>query len=335
MENEEKIAVAFNGGKESLVVLHIYLFGPTPRSNLCIFRVQHSNGHEFPEILRYITEMEQRWNFKTLVYDDMISAIEDLKKKGCVKFALGNRMTDPNSSKLQYETPTDEGWPSAIRVFPILTWSYKHVWAYINENELPVCSLYENGYTSIGRVGNTFPNNELFVRDTCKYLHARELKDESSERSGRIKCNLPIKFSGTVVRGHGNGKKLGFATANLKLHPGLDANLQDGVYYGTCSRIEQETGHPITAYMVMSVGSNPSVEILGTDGLEKTYEVHIIKPSSFNSSDLEDRLWPDFYSTELHVFVTGFIRSMSKYNSLISLIEAIETDIAVLRHSIK
>ena len=105
---------------------------------------------------------------------------------------------------------TDEGWPSIMRYNPLLDWSYSDVWNYINFYNLPICPLYEKGYTSLGLTTNTFPNYSLFSNN--EFLHARELKDETLEREGRIKAKLPLSFSGKVIRGKRMGKQLGFAT---------------------------------------------------------------------------------------------------------------------------
>lgn len=330
MKNVGKLAIAFNGGKESLVVLHMHLSLPIVRSNIIVFRVQdapskENRRQEFPEILDYISMLEKSWGFETEIYTDMKLAIVDLKSQGCDRFILGNRRSDPHSSHLEYETVTDEDWPIAIRVFPLLNWSYSEVWKYIRRNALPVCKLYETGYTSIGHVGNTFPNHSLMSvnENRCVYRHAETLVDESTERHGRIKSSLPLKSTGTVVRGNGNGKKLGFATANLNLiEPSNEIQqMTDGVYYGTCSIRTDDKSRSLYT-MVMSIGTNPSVEILNTPNANKTYEVHII-----------EKTLPDFYGEVMDLTIVGYIRPMFKYTDMPSLISAIQTDVFIAKQT--
>lgn len=112
---------------------------------------------------------------------------------------VGVRKTDPYCSTLRVlfiffillghleeVNYTDNGWPKFLRINPILNWSYDDIWEYIDFYRIPYCSLYDRGYTSIGSISRTIPNPKLLKADGS-YGHARELKDESFERCGRLK----------------------------------------------------------------------------------------------------------------------------------------------------
>lgn len=112
----------------------------------------------------------------------------------------GTRRTDPRGRNLPSAFQmTDPGWPSLMRVFPILDWSYADVWDFFLFTEVPYCDLYEDGYTSLGSQTDTLKNPLLLRRlpdGTACYDPAYELEDESQERLGRVEhCAIVSKLS--------------------------------------------------------------------------------------------------------------------------------------------
>ena len=113
---------------------------------------------------------------------------------------MGNRRTDPWSQNLQAFTESSEGWPRFMRIFPILDWDYCSIWNYLRKLELPYCSLYDEGFTSIGERHNSRPNPRLMItaeedqgdneghndNNSEKYRPAYELTDGNLERLSRI-----------------------------------------------------------------------------------------------------------------------------------------------------
>jgi FAD synthetase len=305
-----KYAISFNGGKESLIILHKYL-DLIKEGKAIVFRIIEEN--EFEEISAYIKNMQKLYSLKIYEFTHMKEGINILKSKHHIDIIiLGMRATDPNCENVTTYCYTDNDWPLIMRYSPLLEWKYSDVWDYIDFYNLPVCSLYEQGYTSLGVSTNTFPNFSLF-NEKGFFNHARELTNESYEREGRIKAHLPISFCGKVVHGKGMGKKLGFATANLDLTNIFF--LDEGVYCGTCiltkltktiSGIKYQTQE---SKMVMSVGINPTFG-------DKSLEVHILRTYD-----------EDFYGKQLFVTATHFIRKMKKFNNIDELIAQINLDI--------
>ncbi|KAG6332373.1 hypothetical protein ID866_6714 [Astraeus odoratus] len=74
---------------------------------------------------------------------------------------IGTRRTDPHGATLAHRNMCDPGWPSFERINPVINWTYADVWTFLKRLEVPYCSLYDRGYTSLGSTYNTFPNPAL------------------------------------------------------------------------------------------------------------------------------------------------------------------------------
>ncbi|WVQ85210.1 hypothetical protein IAT38_007375 [Cryptococcus sp. DSM 104549] len=107
--------------------------------------------------------------------------------KGVKAVLVGTRQGDPNG-EVQVLAHTDPSWPSFLRVHPILHWTYSDVWDFLLELQVPYCSLYDEGYTSLGSTTNTSPNPLLKNPEAPSgWDPAYKLQDATQERAGRHK----------------------------------------------------------------------------------------------------------------------------------------------------
>lgn len=51
------------------------------------------------------------------------------EKKDVKAILVGTRRTDPHGEKLTHFDLTDGGWPSFMRVHPVIDWHYAEIWA--------------------------------------------------------------------------------------------------------------------------------------------------------------------------------------------------------------
>ncbi|CAG2165813.1 unnamed protein product [Oppiella nova] len=189
----EEICVAFNGGKDCTALLHIVysiFVAKYPNNSLNTFYI--SIPESFPSLENFVRQSVRRYNLNLISYSDsdFKKSMQKLKNETKIKAILmGTRASDlPKHVVLNEFQMTDEGWPQFMRISPLLKWSYSQIWAFIRDNHVLYCSLYDRGYTSIGSTKNTAPNPLLkFVLRNGEtfYMPAFMLTNEDHERKGR------------------------------------------------------------------------------------------------------------------------------------------------------
>lgn len=199
----EEVAFSFNGGKDSTVLLHLL------RAGYFLHKVGENsaaaNGDvkDFPIRIIYFESPSAFPEINSFTYDtaatyglqidtirlDFKSGLETLLKDKPIRaIFLGVRMGDPTAVGQEQFSPSSPGWPPFMRVNPILDWSYRDVWAFLLTCKLKYCSLYDQGYTSIGSIYDTVPNSLLsIINSSNKFKPAYLLSDGRLERAGRVK----------------------------------------------------------------------------------------------------------------------------------------------------
>jgi FAD synthetase len=116
---------------------------------------------------------------------------------------VGTRRTDPHGQHLTHFDRTDHGWPDFMRIHPVIDWRLSEIWCFLRADELKepnsadgdgggaplaYCEMYDEGYTSLGGVGDTVRNPRLRYLDEDgreRYRPAYELTEDGDERLGR------------------------------------------------------------------------------------------------------------------------------------------------------
>jgi len=137
------------------------------------------------------------------------------------------------------------------------------------------------------------------------------LLDGRVERANRY-LQHPFTLNGTVVRGRGIGKDLGFPTANLEITEDYKLIPKNGVYVVRT----QIDGESVTG--MMNIGTNPTV-----GGKEKTIESYFF--------DLDK----DLYGKQLEIELLVRIRDEKKFTSVDDLKIAMKQDQAFSKQYLK
>ncbi|XP_034935850.1 FAD synthase-like [Chelonus insularis] len=185
----DELFMSFNGGKDCTVILHLTSALLKMKEESKPLTCLYVRDDPFPEVDEFVNKATRYYGIKVLTKKKPIkAAVEALlnENKDLKASLMGTRRDDPGSQSLEPFKYTDPSWPKIMRVNPILDWSYSQVWQFILEHQVPYCSLYDQGYSSLGDRNKTVPNPLLKDPDNpSRYLPAYMLIDESTERHGR------------------------------------------------------------------------------------------------------------------------------------------------------
>ncbi|KAI9872189.1 MAG: 3'-phosphoadenosine 5'-phosphosulfate sulfotransferase [Pleopsidium flavum] len=148
----DELSLSYNGGKDCLVLLILFLVAlhthstrPPPR----LQSVYIVSAHPFAEVESFVVTSATTYHLDLARYaKPMKAAFADyLHEKRHVKaIFVGTRRTDPHGGELTFFDATDRGWPSFMRVHPVIDWHYAEIWSVSN----PPC-LFEKGFCELRR----------------------------------------------------------------------------------------------------------------------------------------------------------------------------------------
>lgn len=168
-----RVAVAWTGGKDSTVVLDLvrrHMAGEPALQGAVVRAVNLDTGVKFPEVLAFRDRMVREWGVALHVFtpevtiqgyplaEDSVSCCRDLKIEPLKRAVAGLGIRALVSGVRADEHPDRAGrqWkehrtdPDHVLAHPILEWSEMDVWSYHMQQGLPYCSLYDQGYRSLG-----------------------------------------------------------------------------------------------------------------------------------------------------------------------------------------
>ncbi|GFS55781.1 FAD synthase [Trichonephila inaurata madagascariensis] len=193
--SSSEVCICFNGGKDCTALLHLVYCcvqkkNPKDWNNVLILYVK--TGETFEEVDKFIESSVKTYNLNLVTINGNLKDSFQifLQKYPKVKAVfMGSRRGDPGIENLDHVCQTDENWPSILRILPILNWSYSDVWVFIRSLQIPYCTLYDRGYTSLGTKSQTRQNPALLVAEIKGfrlYNPAYLLKDANDERNSRF-----------------------------------------------------------------------------------------------------------------------------------------------------
>jgi phosphoadenosine phosphosulfate reductase len=173
----KSIAVAWTGGKDSTVLLHLVREVFKKKIPFKIFF--NDSTLEFKEIYTFVKKLKKDWKLDLLwvkhLPEDLktykkaknneekmeimriakINAINFALKKYKIKAFMSGIRLDEHKARSKEKFFSKR--PTHYRVHPILKFTINDIWEYIKKYKVPYVSLYDKGYKSLGEKPFTKP----------------------------------------------------------------------------------------------------------------------------------------------------------------------------------
>lgn len=207
LDPEDGFYLAFSGGKDSQALYHVAkMAGVRFKAHMNLTSVDP------PEVIRFVKEHypdvemikpkmsiyemakrkhimpTRKFRWCCYEYKEMSGAgkvtLIGIRKQESVRRSKREEVS--TSIKGKYSAQTFDQWSEheekmvacvggkdKILVSPIIYWTERDVWEFLNENSIPHCKLYDEGYTRIGCILCPMSNYKSKIRDMKRYPHAK------------------------------------------------------------------------------------------------------------------------------------------------------------------
>lgn len=190
-------AVGWTGGKDSTVVLALWRDALREAAPGAALRgLNLDTGCKFPEVLAFRDQLAREWSVELHVvrpgFDlgryplavDPVACCGDLKirplNEAIARLSIPALLTgvraDENPDRADRPWLEDHG--DHVRALPILEWTELDIWTFMVREGIPWCTLYDQGYRSLGCVPCTSRSGrgERSGRDAAKEERMGQLR---------------------------------------------------------------------------------------------------------------------------------------------------------------
>jgi len=180
----DNISIAWTGGKDSTVALHIWKEILAEIGVERVTALTIDTGCKFPQVIQQRDVLAQSWGIDLAIMrpevdlehypiaEDKVACCSDLKieplsrgvkEQGIDVLLTGIRRDEhPDRDRPMREQREQ---PDCIMMHPLLNFSEMDIWAYTMQYNLPYCTLYDDGYRSLGCMPCTQPCSGAGERD--------------------------------------------------------------------------------------------------------------------------------------------------------------------------
>ena len=173
----DNISVAWTGGKDSTVTLHLWKEVLTELGVERVTALNIDTGCKFNEVLTLRDSLALEWGIDLTVVrpevdlaqypiaQDKVTCCSDLKveplnrgvKQQDIEVLLTGIRKDEHPDRNRPMREQRER-PDCLMMHPVLDFNEMDIWAYTMQNNIPYCPLYDSGYRSLGCVPCTQPS---------------------------------------------------------------------------------------------------------------------------------------------------------------------------------